>query len=358
MWTWLLVGEIGERTRGELFPQRVGFFGKDLAGAFYFGGARGEVFFSDLGEVVEIVEEDVLALGGGRIDVAGQREIDKKQRSRWTMLHRSADDLLRGDHLWRGGGADNDVEILQTRGPPFEGEGGGAQTFGELQGSFEAATGNGECLCTAALKSLGSFITDLAGAEQEDARFLEFAENFRRKINSDIGDADLAFCDGGVTANIFRVLECFLEYAVEHGAHAVARLSRSISFLHLAENFGLTEHLRIEAGRNFDEVFDRLAVERLVADRAEVSFGKALEGAKGTLEIGECFGMVGETVKLNTIAGVEHGVFAEAGQLAELLTKSVHLIGCQRELLTEFNWRPVVTGTKNKERRGRQIAHG
>ena len=89
------------------------------------------------------------------------------------------------------------------------------------------------------MEGLGGFLAYVAGAEKQDARRGEVAEDLQGEVHRDVGDADLALVDGGVGADVLRVLEGFLENAVEHGAGGAASLGGGVGILHLAEDFRL-----------------------------------------------------------------------------------------------------------------------
>ena len=67
-------------------------------------------------QVVEIVEVDVFDVFDGGVDVAGQGEVDEEAGSIGAALHGVAKGRHVKDRARCGGGADNDIEMLQLAG--------------------------------------------------------------------------------------------------------------------------------------------------------------------------------------------------------------------------------------------------
>ena len=76
-------------------PERRRPLGEDRAAFGDLGFAVGQVFLGDLGQIVEIVEEDVRDLRRGRINVAGQGEVDQEERAGGTALDAGGDQFTR-----------------------------------------------------------------------------------------------------------------------------------------------------------------------------------------------------------------------------------------------------------------------
>lgn len=103
-------------TAAELEPECPGVLFQDFAGFVDFGFTGSEVLVGDFGEVVEIVEVDVFDVFDGGVDVAGQGEVDEEAGSIGAALHGVAKGRHVKDRARCGGGADNDIEMLQLAG--------------------------------------------------------------------------------------------------------------------------------------------------------------------------------------------------------------------------------------------------
>ena len=121
----------------------------------------------------------------------------------------------------------------------------------------------------AALEGPGGLLADVAGAEHQHAAASQVAEDLEREIHRHAGHADLALADGGMGAHMLGGLEGFLENPVEHRSRGAPRLRRGVGVLHLAEDFRLADHLRVDAGGDLEEVLDGGAVVQLEPDLFE-----------------------------------------------------------------------------------------
>ena len=334
----------------DLFPEGFGAFGEEGAAFGELGFAGGAVFVGDLREVVEVVEEDVLKMGDGGVDVAGKGEVDEEKRTRGAFAHRGFHGVARDNGAWRGRGADDDVEFAEAGFALFERHGAGAESGGELHGAFETAAGDGETAGFAAAESLGGFLADVAGAEQEDARGGEFAEDGLGEIDGNVGNAHVAFGDGGVRANVFRGLESFLEDAVEDGAGVAAGLGEGVGVFDLAEDFGFADHLGVDAGGDLEEVVKRGGTAEVETEAFELGGIDVLLGAEGGLNLGDGGGIAGDAVEFDAVAGVEQRELADGAELRELAGETRGRVGIERQPLADGERGGVMRGAENEER--------
>lgn len=103
-------------TAAELEPEYPGMLFQDFACFVDFGCTGSEVLVGDVGEVVEIVEVDVFDVFDGGVEVAGQGEVDEEAGAIGAALHGVAKGRHVKDRARCGGGADNDIEVLQLAG--------------------------------------------------------------------------------------------------------------------------------------------------------------------------------------------------------------------------------------------------
>ncbi len=333
-----------------MFPEGSGAVGEEGAALGEFGFAGGAVFVGDLREVVEVVEKDVLKIRDGGVDVAGQGEVDEEERAGGTLVHRGFGRFGGDDGAGRGGGADDDVEFAEARFALFERHGAGAERSGEFHRAFEAAARDGEAAGVAAAEGFGGFLADVAGAEEEDAGRGEFAEDGLREIDGDVGDADVAFGDGGIGADVFCGLERFLKNSVEDGSGVAAGLGARVSVFDLTEDFGFADHLGVDAGRDLEEVVERGGAAEMEADAFELGGVDVLLRAEGGLDMRDGGGIAGDAVEFDAIAGVEQRELAETTQLSEMAGETTGGIGIERQPLADGERGGVMRGAENEER--------
>src|SRR6266436_2292803 len=94
-------------------------------------------------------------------------------------------------------------------------------------------------------------LTHLASADDDDLLLRKvMTENPFRQLDRDAANRGGAAADAGLGADFFHGLERLLKYPIQHWASEVRRARRFISSLHLAGNFSLTQHHRIETTGN------------------------------------------------------------------------------------------------------------
>jgi len=125
----------------------------------------------------------------------------------------------------------------------------------------------------------------------------EIAEYGERDVDPDVGHADLAGAYARVGSNVFRGLKCFLEKPVEHGAGRATGLGDGIGALHLAEDLGFTEDLRVETGSDVQQVGDSRAVFEHETEALEIVEVDAAQGAECSRDLTGGGGMPGDAVR-------------------------------------------------------------
>ena len=204
----------------------------------------------------------------------------------------------------------------------------------------------------AALEGPGGFFPDLAGAEQQDARVGEAAEDREGKLDGDVGDAHLALVDRGVGADVFGGLKSFLKHAVQHRAGGAAGLCGGIGFLHLAENFRFAEHLGIEPGGHFEEMAHGLAAVQTEADFFELVRSNCCRAQKASVTRAAASAIGGDAVKLDAVAGAEYRELAQAGDRGEVGPQRGGAFGAERKFFAHLEGRAPVGRPDDKESAG------
>ena len=144
-------------------------------------------------------------------------------------------------------------------------------------------------------------------------------------------------------------LEGFLEDPVEHRSRGAPRLRRGVGVLHLAEDFRLADHLRVDAGGDLEKVLDGGAVVQLEPDLFEHARVHLVQRAQGGLQAGHRLGLRGDAVDLDAIAGVEHRELIQAGERLQFPVQGVELAAGQRQFLAQLERGGLVAGAEEKE---------
>ncbi len=172
-----------------------------------FLAALAQVVVGDGLEVVNVVEINIFEKIDLRLDVAGNGDINDKQR---PVLARFEERREAGavKNVMRGGGAaDDDVGLGKFSGPIVEEDGASAEFGGEFDGALMGAVGDDDALDAAAEQGAGGFFTGVAGADDEGLAALEGGEDFFGEFDGNGADGDAAALDVGLGAScVLRVL--------------------------------------------------------------------------------------------------------------------------------------------------------
>jgi hypothetical protein len=313
-------------------------------------GASGDaVLLRDLRQVVEIVAEDVGQVGHAGLDVPRHRQVDEEERPARPAPHCLRRGLAGDDRSRRGGGADHHVEFRQAGLPLFERQGARAQGRGQLHRALAAAARDGQGAGAAALEGADGLLADLARSHDQDPGLVQLAENIQGQVHGDVGHADLSGGDGGVGAHVLRRLEGLLENAVEDRPCRAAGLGRGVGVLHLAEDFVLAQHLRVEPRRHLEEMLGRRRPGQAEADLLEFGRIAAAAGAEGGLDPGDR-GRVGrDSVEFHPVAGGEGGELAQPAHLGQLRAQRGLRLRRERELFAEGEGGGMVGRAQDEE---------
>ncbi len=328
-------------------PDVAGFVGKGGAALLDGGEAVLEVFVGDGGKVVEVVEVNVGEAGGVGGDVAGDGEVNDEEGAASAGVA-GGGKLVAGEEGGFGSeGAEDDVHGGEEGGDAGELDGGAFVRAGEFLSVGEGAAGDGDVLLAsssgaAAAKGLEGALADFARAEEEEMGVGGVAKDTGGKLGGDGADTDGTAANGGVGTGPFGGLETFLEDAVEDGAGGAAAGGVGVGVLDLAEDFGLADHLGIEAGGDVEDMGDDLLT--LFPEDELGEFGGVEEVEAGKVfeelgaERGDFGGVSGDAVEFDAVAGVEDEGFGE-----------VEAVGAAEE---------VVNGVEPGRGDGEALAHG
>ena len=144
-------------------------------------------------------------------------------------------------------------------------------------------------------------------------------------------------------------LEGFLEKPVEHRSRGAPRLRRGVGVLHLAEDFRLADHLRINARGDLEEVLDGGTVVQLDPDLFEHRRVHLVQRTQGCLQAGHRLRLRGDAIDLDAVAGVEHRKLTQTGERSQFTVESGELVAGERQFLAQLERCGLVAGAEEKE---------
>lgn len=134
-------------------------------------------------------------------------------------------------------------------------------------------------------------------------------------------------------------------------------LRAGIGFLHLSEDFGFADHLRIESGGDGEEVRDGGGALALHGVGGEDRRLDGLDAAERGGEAGAGGGIAGDSVDLEPVARGQDAVLAHCGVGAQFGGEGGVSGRSEREALADLEWRGLVADSEEEKMR-RPAAHG
>ena len=222
------------------------------AGDFAFAGLA--VLLHDVGEVVHVVDVDVVEVGGGGFDVAGHAEVHEKQRAIAAGGHGGFEDVALEDGFFGAHRGDDDVGFEQRGVPGAPLDDPTAKLLGESFGAF-AGTIHDEKMSDAAVAKGGDdLFADGAGAEDESGALGELAEDALGELYAGGGDGHGAGAEFRFGADALADFERALKQAIEDRAGGALFVGEAIGFADLAEDFGFAEQHGVESAGDAEEM--------------------------------------------------------------------------------------------------------
>jgi hypothetical protein len=237
-----------------------------------------------------------------------------------------------------------------------------AQPAGQLLAALERAVGHGHGLGAARGEVRGDQLDHLARADEQHVQLIERAEELHRLAHGRGGHADGVRADLGGRAHFLGDRERALEELVQRGAERAGRIGLAHGLLHLAEDLGLAQHHRIEAGGHAEHVARGIAVlehvavvEQLAARDAALRgqpFGHRAHQRAG-LVARELPG-IGRDVELGAVAGgQQRHLGRRAAELrGQRLQRRHQTIGREREAPPEIDGGGLVVEAERDDRHG------
>jgi hypothetical protein len=309
----------------------------DEFGAGDFAFASVAVLFDDFGEVVDVVDVEIVKIGGG-IDVAGDAEIHDEEGAIGARGHGGFEGQAREDgffgrdgrdyYVWRG---ESGIPVAPVDYAAAELGGQGlrfvARTIHHMEMSYATVTEGGDDL-----------LADGAGTENEGGAVSELAEDALGKFYSGGGYGHRARAQFSFGADALAGFEGALEEAIEDGAGGAVFVGDAVGFSDLAEDFGFAEEKRIEPGGNAEEMANSGAVVMVIEDAVEGVGANGMEFAEEGREAGGALvrGFRRDAVDFAAIAGGEDQGFFEEAAGTELVGGAASLLGGEGDALAEL----------------------
>ncbi len=264
-------------------------------------------------QVVEVVDEDARHLGGVGIDVARHCDVDQEEGPvppcRLGRLHVGA-----RDHDPRGSRpADHDLGLAQLFAQGLEGSGSSAECRRQLRGPLEVAAPEDRGPGPAAHQVAGRQLAHLAGPHQEDVTVAQLAEDLLGELHRDERDRDRVVADARLRSRPLGGGHRSVPERVQDRPERGRGRGILVGRLHLAQDLRLTEDHRVEAGRDPEDVADRVLPLEPIEVRQDLGGGAAVVLRN---ESGDGIGgprILPASVDLHPVAGREDDRLLETG---------------------------------------------
>ena len=200
-------------------------------------------------QVVDVVQEDVVHLVDGRLDVARHGDIDQEH----GLVAAGGDDALHvvfaQDVMRRAGRGDHDIDLGQHADEARVFDRSALEEAGHFDGALVGAVGDEDVGRARAAQVAGGQFGHLARAHDHDRAVVERAEDLARQLDGSVADGDGHLADAGIGADAFGDAECAGEQAFQPSADGPGVLGGGVGVLELAEDLRLADHHGIEARR-------------------------------------------------------------------------------------------------------------
>ena len=257
----LLQADDGGRDLGhfEARHHALHFFGDQRLGVVRLFHALAQVGVDDFLQIVDVVEEDVVEVVDGGLDIARHGDIDQEHR----LVAAGGDDALHlvlvQDVVRRAGTGDQDIHLGQHGGEACVLDRRALEELGHLDGALVRAIGDEDVRAAGAAQVARGEFAHLAGAHDHDGAVVERAEDLARQFDGGIADRDRHLADAGLGAHALGDAEGAGHQAIQPAAERAAILGRGVGGLELSQNLRLADHHGIQAGGDAEEMVDGVA---------------------------------------------------------------------------------------------------
>lgn len=318
--------------------------------------AVAKVLVGDGSQVVQVVKVNIRDISRFRVNVPWHGEVDEEERAVGAVVHRCchhgpAEDSLRGGSRGQG-----DIKLGEVKVPIGKGQDGSSYHLCELVGMGERSAGNGDAANASAAKRTGGGLTNLSAPQHENATPGEALENPLREVNRHCPDSGLSASDLGMAAQPLGGLERLLEETVEAGAQAAALVGLGVGSLNLAQDLGLSDHLRVQSATDANEVGDHIHPLPFI----HLGNPPAGAGVKGFDKSGprlENGVLLTGQIDLDAVAGAKNQAFVDPGERGYGAAEFGLILALQAKMLAHLQWCGVVAATGHPDRLPYRIGH-
>jgi hypothetical protein len=219
-----------------------------------------------------------------------------------------------------------------------------------LDGTLEGAVGDHDRSHAAGEQLAGRQLAHGAGADQEGRLVLEPVEDAARELDRRRADRHGLLRDASLAADALRDRERLVEAAVQHLSRRPIAAAARVLLLQLAEDLRLSDHQRVEARRDAEEVADRVAPDVRVEVRGERGRADAVlvreVRREGRAEPGG-IGAAGDD--LDAVARRHDGRFGDPLERHEASQRLVELPVREREALAQLDRGRAVVQTDDDD---------
>ncbi len=219
----------------------------------------------------------------------------------------------------------------------------------------DRAIGDDHARSALGAQTLGGYASHFARSDDEHGYALEPAEALAREVDGGGCDASGFVADRRARPRGLSRVERFAEQAVQRLAERSGALRGGVRVLDLAEYFGFADQHRIQAGRDAEEMFDRLRAQMRVKIRFEIVHdGGVAEVCEELLELRDArFEVVQVGVDLEPAAGLQHRGFANRGVVAQRDERLGHARRREGVAFADFDRRGAMREAQTDDRHAR-----
>src|SRR5579872_2585039 len=235
-------------------------FRDNLLGLLGFVLARVEIVLDDVLQVVDVVQENVVELVDLGVDVAGDCDVDDKDRLVFASLNHLRHIGARQDVVRRAAGGDDDIHLRHEAEELVVFDDFAIEQRRHFNRALIRAICHVHVRRAAALQVPGGGFRHLAGAHNQDLFVFKRAENLAREFDGREAYGNRARSDLGLGPDALGNVKGTRQKRVHEAVDCPFLLRDGVGGFELAENLRLAHHHRIEAGGDTEEVCDGVAV--------------------------------------------------------------------------------------------------
>ena len=296
-----------------------------------------------VGEVVDVIEVDVVQVVDERVEVPGHAEVDEEHVALLALPQHLDRGIARHQRLLRLHGTDDHVRQPEIAAVVLETDGAGLETIRQFHRLLEGAVGDHQAVHAVLHQVAHQRFTHGAGADDHDGLFLQPVENAPGQIHRHRAHGHRPVGDARVLPHPLGHGEGAVEEPVEDAADGARLLRDGVVLLQLTEDLWLAHDHGVEAGGHAEDVPHRVlacVVVELVLGGLQVDVGLALEKV---LDLGESgVAVPRHHHHFHPVARGQDHPLVHRRQRQQILQGAVDELGRERELLSHLHGRGAV----------------